>query len=191
MAKTISVDVPEPPESYKKVLHYFFSFPEQSISLNDLARKVKSSKTTVKLAVTTLIHEKFLQKEVVGNTWRISANSKSQLLVTRKVPYNLELVYQSGIIRKVYDAIPEARAIILFGSYRWGTDNEKSDIDLGVEVLGNRSLRIESSFIFDQLGFRKKVTVNLHIFSRKTIDLNVFTNIANGIVLDGLLEVHP
>ena len=83
------------------------------------------------------------------------------------------------------------RAIILFGSYRWGTDNEKSDIDIAVEVLGDQPMRIGPLLVFDRLGFRKKVTVNLHLFSRSRIDLNVFTNIANGIVLDGLLEVHP
>ena len=43
----------------------------------------------------------------------------------------------------------------------------------------------------EKLGFRKNVKVNIHIFSRNKIDLNLFTNIANGIVLDGLLEVHP
>ena len=41
------------------------------------------------------------------------------------------------------------------------------------------------------LGYRKNIKVNLHVFSRKHIDLNVFANIANGIVLNGFLEVRP
>ena len=45
--------------------------------------------------------------------------------------------------------------------------------------------------IVEQLGYRKKVNVNLHVFSRNKIDLNLFVNIANGIVLDGFLEVRP
>jgi len=191
MVRITSINVDEPSESYTKVLHYFFSFPEKPTSLNDLARNIKSSKTAVKEAVIKSVHEGFLAREVVGNAWRISANSKSSLLITRKIPYNLELIYQTGIVTKVYNKIPEARAIILFGSYRWGTDNEKSDIDIAVEVLGDQPMRIGPLLVFDRLGFRKKVTVNLHLFSRSRIDLNVFTNIANGIVLDGLLEVHP
>src|SRR3989344_2518058 len=155
MVKKIPVNVPEPSESYTKVLHYFFSFPEKPLSLNDLARNVKSSKTAVKEAVARSIREGFLTKEVVGNAWRISANPKSSLLITRKIPYNLELIYQTGIVTKVYEKIPEARAIILFGSYRWGTDNEKSDIDLAVEVLGDRNIRIESLGFIEQLGFRR------------------------------------
>jgi len=179
------------PESYKKVLYYFFSFPEHPISLNDLSRNIKSSKTAIKMAVMRLINEGFLKKEVVGNAWRLSADPKHLFMITKKISYNLGLVYESGIIAKVYNKIPEAHAIILFGSYRWGTDNEKSDIDIAVEVLGNKTLNIETLMTLDSLGLRKNVKVNIHIFSRTKIDLNLFTNIANGIVLDGLLEVHP
>lgn len=179
------------PESYKKILYYFFAFPEQPISLNDLSKKIQSSKTATKMAVERLVTEGFLKKEIVGNAWRLSTDPKNKFMITRKIPYNLGLVYESGIIAKVYQKIPEARAIILFGSYRWGTDNEKSDVDIGVEVLSNKSFNIETLIVLENLGFRKNVTVNLHIFSITKIDLNLFTNIANGIVLDGLLEVHP
>lgn len=191
MASRQNMKLRDLPESYRKALYYFFSFPEQPTSLNDLSRKIKSSKTATKIAAVRLINEGFLKKEVVGNAWRLSANQKDQFMVTRKIPYNLELIYGSGIIAKIYSKIPEAHAIILFGSYRWGTDNEKSDIDIGVEILGNKALKIETLIVFENLGFRKNVKVNLHIFSRAKIDLNLFTNIANGIVLDGLLEVHP
>ena len=43
----------------------------------------------------------------------------------------------------------------------------------------------------EKLGFRTNVKVNLHIFSRNKIDLNLFANIANGIILSGFLEVLP
>ncbi len=191
MAKTIKVTLPELPESYRKVLHYFFSFPEQSISLNELAKKVQASKTAAKAAVVRLAAEGLLQKELVGNAWRIAAVPQNPLLAMRKIPYNLGLIYESGILARVQQKMPEARAIVLFGSYRWGTDNEQSDIDLGVEVLGSQELRIELLGVIEKLGFRRKVHVNLQIFSRTGINLNLFTNIANGIVLAGLLEVQP
>ncbi|MDP2749534.1 MAG: nucleotidyltransferase domain-containing protein [Nanoarchaeota archaeon] len=180
------------PQSYRKILHYFFSFPQETMSLNDIAKNTGISKTSAKITVARLIKEGFLKKEAIGNAWRIYiADQKDPFMMTRKIPYNLELIYGSGIIAKVYSKIPEAKAIILFGSYRWGADNEKSDIDIGIEVLGNREMRIESLETLDNLGFRRNIKVNLHIFSRNKIDLNLFTNIANGIVLDGLLEVRP
>ena len=47
------------------------------------------------------------------------------------------------------------------------------------------------SHIIKEFGYRKDVPVNLHIFSRNKVDLNLFANISNGIILDGFLEVHP
>ncbi|MEK6961562.1 MAG: nucleotidyltransferase domain-containing protein [Nanoarchaeota archaeon] len=189
--KLKSVPISEVSESYLRALAYLFSYPEHPIGLNDLSGAIGSSKTSTKLAVNRLISQGFIQKEEVGNAWRLSADPKHQFIITKKIPSNLQSIYESGIIRAVYDRIPNARAIILFGSYRWGTDNEKSDIDIAVEVLDNKDMRIEELGTIGRLSFRKNVKVNLHIFSRNKVDLNLFTNIANGILLDGLLEVHP
>ncbi len=178
-------------ETFRKVLNYCFSFPEQSIGLNGLSKNINSSKTSTKTAVLKLIKDDFLKKEEIGKAWWITVNQKHQFITTRKIPYNLGLIYESKIISDIYKKIPNARAIILFGSYRWGTDNEKSDIDIAVEVLGNSGLIIETLNVIKEIGFRKNVKVNLHIFSRSKIDINLFNNIANGIVLDGLLEVKP
>ena len=189
--KLKNVNLLELSETYRRVLYSFFSFPEQAIGLNDLSEQIGASKTGTKAAVAHLLREGFLNKEEVGNAWRLSAKPKNPFTITRKIPYNLQVIYESGLISTIYNKIPSARAIILFGSYRWGTDNEKSDIDIAVEVLENRNMRIENLGIIERFGFRTKVAVNLHIFSRNRVDLNLFTNIANGILLDGLLEVHP
>lgn len=192
MAKKLkSVPLLEVSEIYRRVLSYFFSFPEHPLGLNDLSGQIGSSKTSTKLAVNHLIEQGFLKKEEVGKAWRLSTDLKNPFIITKKIPHNLQLIYESDIIGAVYNKIPNARAIILFGSYRWGTDNEKSDIDIAVEVLENKNMKIENLGVIEKLGFRRKVKVNLHIFSRNKIDLNLFTNIANGILLDGLLEVHP
>jgi len=192
MAKKLkNVPLLEVSEIYRKILAYFFSFPEHPIGLNDLSEQIGSSKTSTKLSVNRLIRQGFLKKEEVGNAWRLSANPKDQFIITKKIPYNLQLIYEAGIIGEVYNKMPDARAIILFGSYRWGTDNEKSDIDIAVEILDHETMRIEPLGLIEQFAFRKNIKINLHIFSRNKIDLNLFTNIANGILLDGLLEVHP
>ncbi|MDP1695863.1 MAG: nucleotidyltransferase domain-containing protein [archaeon] len=189
--KLKNTDLLELSETYRRVLYYFFSFPQQSIGLNDLSENIGSSKTSTKIAVMKLIEEEFIVKEEVGKAWRISANQKHDFMITRKIPFNLQSIYEVRIIEAVYNRVPNARAIILFGSYRWGTDNEKSDIDIAVEILDNKEMQIENLGVVESLGFRKNIKVNLHIFSRNKIDLNLFTNIANGILLDGILEVHP
>ena len=80
--------------------------------------------------------------------------------------------------------------IILFGSYAKGTSKKYSDVDIAVEVLENESIRTMTLTV-QNLGYRKQVPIQIHIFSRNKVDLNLFANIANGIVLSGFLEVRP
>ncbi len=178
-------------EVYKRVLYYFFDYSNAAIGLNDLAESVGASKTSAREAVLLLEKHGYIKKDIIGNAWRIYADAPDEFYFTiNKMPYNLQLVYESAILGTIYEKMPEFNAIILFGSYRWGTNNENSDVDIAVEVSGDKELRIATLGTVD-MGYRKNVKVNLHIFSRNKININLFTNIANGIVLDGLLEVRP
>ncbi len=186
-----NVKVDELERAYDKCLFWFFSYPKRKIGLNDLAKLIRSSKTAVKQAVEKLIEIQFLLKEVAGKTWILSLNFSHPYLITKKVPYHIDKIYESGILEAIHNKYSNVRVIVLFGSYRWGSDDEDSDIDIAVEVLDNKALRIEELGIISQFGYRKNVHVNLHIFSRNKIDLNLFSNIANGFVLEGFLEVRP
>jgi len=174
---------------------WFFSYPLVPISLSDLAKELKISKKTATLIVNRFIEEGFLTKEEIGRTWRILCNQQHSYNLNQKIGYNLSLVSQalsgSGIRNEIYRITGNPKSIILFGSYRKGDDTDKSDLDIAVEVVGNEELKVISLGNIPQLGYRKNVPVNLHIFSRNKIDLNLFSNIANGIVLEGFLEVHP
>lgn len=185
-----NVDVNELERTPDKCLVWFYAYPTAKIGLSDLAKSINSSKTAAKQAVESLVNVQFLNRDVVGKAWLLSANQKHPYFITKKIPYNLNLVYESGILEEVYKVVPSARNIILFGSYRWGTDTEESDIDIAVEVVDNKDLKIINLGTIGQLGYRKNILINLHIFSRNKVDLNLFANIANGIILDGFLEVR-
>ncbi len=178
-------------EGYNKVLHYFFSFPTMRIGLSDLASVVKISKTTANRIVTQLVDEEFLRVEEIGRVWQITCNQNHIYNYSKKISSNLDMVYISGILDTIHKQFPNPKAIILFGSYRKGDDTEESDLDIAVEIAGSEDLKVQELGIFPKFGYRESVTANLHIFSRKNIDLNLFANIANGIVLDGFLEVRP
>src|SRR3989338_2135731 len=184
------VKVEELERAYEKYLAWFFAFPRNKIGLTELSKSVKSSKTATKLAVEALIRHEFIFRDIAGRTWILSANQKNQHFLRKKAVYHLDKIYESGILEAVHKSIPQARAIILFGSYRWGDDTDESDIDIAVEVLDHHEMRIINLGVVESLVYRKDVPVNLHIFSRNKIDLNLFANIANGIVLDGFLEVR-
>ncbi|MFH1275629.1 MAG: nucleotidyltransferase domain-containing protein [Candidatus Woesearchaeota archaeon] len=191
MIKKLSkVNPLETNEAYQKVLAWFFSFPTIKVGLSDLAKKVNISKTTANLVINRLVKEGFLIKDVIGKTWQIYCNQKHKYNFSKKISYNLSLIYKSDIINSIKETIPNFKVIILFGSYRKGDDIETSDIDIAVEIPGNENLKIVELGQFPLLGLRKNVTLNLHVFSRNKIDINFFNNIANGIVLDGFLEVR-
>lgn len=178
-------------EAYNKTLLWFFSYPNKVMSLNGISENLKISKTTANEVVTKLVKEGFLNKEVLGKIWRITCNQKHEYNSSRKVAFNFIQIYESNIVKEIHKLVSNTNSITLFGSYRKGDDTEKSDIDIAVEVLGNDDLKIKQLGIIKKLGYRKNVSVNMHIFSRNKIDLNLFANIANGIVLEGFLEVRP
>lgn len=176
--------------AYERVMQWFFAYPTREIGLSDLAEALNISKTTAHNAVKMLEQEGFLIVEVLGRVWRISCNTQHTYNYTRKVAYHLRLLYETNCLEAIHALIPNPKAIVLFGSYRKGDDVEKSDIDIAVEVADTQRLDIVELGVIPQFGFRKDVVVNLHIFSRERTEPNLFANIANGIVLEGFLEVY-
>ena len=191
MAKFRKTELLELTDAYRKVLYWFFSYPTKEFGLSELTKQVNISKTTANRVVLELAKQGFCKIEELGKLWRISCDTQHEFTTTRKIPYNLELVYESGIIGEVLKVVENPRCIILFGSYRKGDDTDQSDIDIAVEVLGNAQPTVTTLGVVPQLGYRKNVKVNVVTFSRNKVDINLFTNIANGVVLYGLLEVRP
>ncbi len=173
------------------VLYWFFAYPEVKITLTELSKELGISKKTASRIVTDLAKENFLIIEQIGKSWRISCDIQHPYNQIYKVGHNLSLIYSSGIIPEIYKRIGNPKAIVLFGSYRKGDDIGASDLDIAVEIIGDKEIQIINLGQISQLGYRKNVPVNLYVFSRNKIDLNIFANIANGIVLDGFLEARP
>ena len=178
-------------DAYWKVMHWFFSYPLKEVSLNDLIHHIKISKTTANKIVKRLAKEGFLKITILGKIWRISCVQQHEFNITRKIPYQLELIYESEIIEAVLKHTINPRVIVLFGSYRKGDDVESSDIDIAVETFENEEVSIFELGLLSQMGYRNNVKVNVLTFSRNKVDLNLFSNIVNGIVLYGFLEARP
>jgi predicted nucleotidyltransferase len=180
-------------EHYISIMTWFFSYPKTEISLNELSSKLQISKTSAKKAINELIADGFLFNNPYGKSWRIMCNSHHDFNYSRKIAYNLDGIYQlfeQGLKDRIHQIVRNPKCVVLFGSYRKGDDDENSDIDIAMEVLGEDNLKIIPLGKVDA-GFRHDVQVNLHVFSRKKIDINLFSNIANGFVLEGFLEVRP
>ena len=174
----------------ERLLTVLYWWPEVEFSLTELAKKAGVSKSTASRLRDSLIALGIATVEEKGIVFRIRANMESFQFVKKKIGYNLEFVYDSGLVEFLEDAFGHPPAIILFGSFRKGDDISTSDIDIAIETLEDIDIhtvrpkgieQIEKHFVD-----RK---IQIHLFNRKKVDINVFNNIANGIVLSGFLEV--
>lgn len=191
MLKIKSAKPDQKERAYLKIIHWFFAFPNDEFSFNDICSQVKISKSIGKEVIDYLKNEGFLEVNKIANLLRIRANIEHKYFLGKKIAYNLEKVYESGVVEHIKERIPGSIAIVLWGSFRKGDDIKESDLDIAVEVLGNEEIKILESGTIPKFGYRDNVKVNIYVFTRNKVDINVFTNIANGILLDGLLEVRP
>ncbi len=187
-----------------KILEELFKHPDIEYSLSDLAEEAQVPKSNV-----GKILEEFYRLEIINITkltkiWRIRANTQNWLFTRSKIVFNLNYLYQSGIVEFLNDYYRNPKTIILFGSFRTGEDISESDIDIAIEteekieegyqVLSLRQLvanRKEQLEYITNIENHIKRKIQVHIFNRKNIDINLFNNIANGIKLSGFLEVKP
>lgn len=156
-----------------------------SLNQREIARFLKVSPTAVAKALPLLEKEEFvrLKRGKNINLNYVELNRESGRAVSFKRVENLRLLYESGLIDFLYEALPGA-TIILFGSYSRGEDTEKSDIDIA--VIGSREKNIGLT------EFEKKLehSVNINFYtSLKDIDKHLRNNLLNGIVLSGGIEL--
>jgi|SRR3989344_781052 len=175
--------------SKQRVLEVLFREPEIEFSLSELAKKAKVAKPHIGKILKDLKKLELITIVELSKIWRIKANQNNINYKKCKIIYNLNLIYQSGLIEFLNEQYNNPKAIILFGSFRYGEDYSKSDIDIAIEMDDDNEyqvIRLKSLFEFETLLGR---IIQLHLFNRNNIDIHVFNNVANGIVLQGFLEV--
>lgn len=175
----------------QKVMETLFMFPDKEFSLSDIAREAGVAKANIGAILEKMHSAKLIEITKLNVTWRIRANQQSFDFIKRKVVFNLNLVYQSNLVEFLDDYFRHPKAIVLFGSFRKGDDITDSDIDIAIEISEAEDYRIISLKELEDLEKDIKRNIQIHLFSRKSIDRHVFNNIANGIVVSGFLEANP
>ena len=173
-----------------RVLQILFTFPEKEFSLSDLAREAGIAKANIGTVLKEFQETGLIQIEKLSKIWRIRAQQTSWVFVKHKIAYNLDFIYKSGLVEFLIDYFKNPRSIILFGSFRKGEDISNSDIDIAVE--SSDFTTIQSFGLRELSEFEQEIKrkIQLHVFNQKNIDPSLFSNIANGIVLWGFLEIH-
>ncbi len=175
----------------QKVLYVLSKYPDKEFSLSDLAKESGVAKANIGGFIRALEAERIIKVERLSKIWRISANRENPGFLKAKILLNLEHIYTTGLTEILNEHYHNPKAIVLFGSYRKGEDISGSDIDIAIEkddVKEYTTVRLNELLNLEKRLDRK---IQVHLFNRKSVDVNLFNNIANGIVLSGFLEVKP
>ena len=175
-----------------KIMYWFFSFPDSSFSLNDLASRLNISKISARKAVEEFVKKGFLNREMGSKLWKISCNKEHRFNRTIKIAFNLTLIYESGLLESIKKAFPDNKAVVLMGDYRHGQDSEKSPIEIAIFSPEHEG-EIKDKHLgnLGELGYRRDVPVKAHVYySHHIVDRKNLSEIANGIVLEGKIVLH-
>lgn len=175
--------------STQKILEVLFRYPEKEFSLSDLAKEANVAKPHASRIIATLQNIELVEIEKLSKIWRIKANQQQSNFIKSKIVHNLNFIYQSGLVEFLNREFNNPRSITLFGSFRRGEDISTSDIDIAIEIDGESDYEIVRHKNLEEFEKMIHRRIQLHLFTRKNVDINVFNNIANGVVLLGFLEV--
>src|SRR3989344_1174803 len=172
-----------------KVSEVLFRYPEKEFSLSDLAREAGVAKANLGGILKAFQEAGLISIEKLSKLWRIKADQTNWLYTRSKIVYNLNFIYQIGVVEFLVDYFKNPKAIILFGSFRKGEDLSNSDVDIAVESDEVNDYKITG--LREMLEYEKILgkKIQIHLFNRGNININLFNNIANGILLWGFLEV--
>ncbi len=175
--------------SLQRVLEVLFKYPDKEFSLSDLAKEAGVAKAHIGSILEDLEKADFIKIEKLSKIWRIKANRQSWNFIKSKMVYNLNFIYQSGLAEFLNEKFNNPKSIVLFGSFRKGEDITNSDIDIAVEL--EEINEYETISLRELADIEKFINrkIQIHLFNKKNVDINVFNSIANGIVLSGFLEV--
>jgi predicted nucleotidyltransferase len=112
-----------------KVLGYFLLHPNTSINVNELARTLKVSPTSVNNASRFYHNKGYLVKDEKGlaHYYRLDANNP--VVVSLKKAYGLDFILSARPREVFLKADSNILSLALYGSYASGTFDEDSDVD--------------------------------------------------------------
>ena len=174
----------------QRIAEVLFRYPDKEFSLSDLAKEARVKKSNMGAILKEYYKSGFIEITKLSKIWRIKANQQNWHFQKSKIVYNLNFVYQSGLVEFLLDRFKNPKAVVLFGTFRNGADITTSDIDIAVET--GEVENYETLSLKELEGFERSIgrKIQIHLFNRKAIDINLFNNIANGFVLSGFLEVQ-
>ena len=166
-----------------KVLAYFLTNPTTRVHLRALSRELDISLPWTIKVTNELAKAELIQKVKRGVEVEVFANKDTDQFKTLKRSYTLYLLTETGLVSSINEAFGNPPTIVLFGSAAHGEDTETSDIDIA--VITQKSLNLNLTTYEKKLHRKIKLT----ILPPRKIEKEFLNTLANGITLEGYLEV--
>ena len=169
----------------QEILRLLFIKSGTSLNARGIARFLDVTQPAVSKALPLLEKQHLIKilKDRESKRLAIELNRNDYRVIWLKRADNIKQLYESGLVQNLYDSFSSA-TIILFGSYAFGEDTTRSDIDIAIVGAKEKEVKLT---VFDKMLERK---VFLHHYKNfKNIDKNLLNNICNGIVLKGAVEL--
>jgi len=155
------------------------------INQRGIAKLLKVSPTAISKALEGLKIEGLIniEKDLQMNLTLIELNGEDKKVIGLKRVENLKMIYESRIANYLEDKFPGS-IIILFGSYSYGEDTIKSDIDIAIIGCNEKKTNLEK---FEKM-LERDIRINFYESVEK-IHKHLRSNIFNGIVLSGRINL--
>lgn len=168
-----------------EILRFLIIKAGMKVNQRNIARALNVSPTAVSKSLKDLEKSELVRvkKDPLMNLSLVEFDRDNRKAIEFKRVENLKMIYESRIVEILEEKFPGG-IIILFGSYSFGEDTIKSDIDFAVIGTKNKIIDLEKH----ERAFERKININTYK-NFKDIDKNLRNNILNGIVLVGRVEL--
>lgn len=169
----------------RDILRLLFMQAGIPLTARAIAVALEVSPPAVSKALPRLQGENLIVMSKDPDTKRLSIelNRDNRYVMGLKRADNLAQLYECGLVNYLFDSFPGDTAI-LFGSYAFGEDTLKSDIDLAIIGSKRKNLNLAS---FESI-LQRPIIINYYP-SFRNIDKHLLNNILNGITLKGAVDL--
>jgi len=172
-----------------KILEFFIKEPEREFHVRGISKLVGRSPTTVSKYLKKLANDNILLLDKKFNHLLFRANSENIKFKRLKLNYNLDKLYDSGLIEYLVEEFNHPEVIVLFGSSAKAENIERSDIDL--LIIGGSKKDVKLGKYQKKLGHE----IQLFVHSVKDIERmkdknkELLNSFINGIRIYGSWEI--
>ena len=171
------------------LLESFIREPEKEFHIRQISKLLKKSPTTISRYLKEFEKKGILNSEKKLGHLLFRANTENNNFKQLKLNYNLNLLYDSGLVDSLIKEFNHPEAIILFGSFAKAENILKSDIDLLIISPMKKELNLDK--FEKKLGYKIQIFVhsNKEIAQMREKNKELLNNWINGIIIHGFWEV--